>query len=312
MAPGLPCHCQSVLVAWLALLALNVAAAAGAVQAAGRSLAHSPSYQDTLRDAKEVSRLSDEIASVKLQIEEWQRKHAEARAYHEGQKKLIKRQIEIRKQQAGHREEELEDYEEEQEEKFTYLMCSYLLDAFFFEKSQDARVHVNHICMGRKSMHLLAGKPRRLLRRGKPRARSAGAWDDVTLRELGRGLRRISSEVRALVAAERRLRRRCAASGGCEGPAEMQRTLDAMKSELAAIKAEYFADLKRWRAERSELSAEENALGDDDMSTWHEKQNMKHRAHEKVKDKFCPVINQYYGIDEEKIISHALKECSPE
>lgn len=292
---------------------LAVLLASGVTQVAAQD--SRTSWRHAVAEANEVSRLSDRIQQTEAMIEDWQRKHEKAREFHESQKKLIEKSIEIRKQQGQLQNEELENYEKELEERYTYQMCSLILEGFFFGKDKEKRLHILHLCHGRKSLALAdAGAPRRshhrhrrLLRRG---GGSGGvrSWDEAMLQGLGQELRTIAGEVHALVAVARRLEHQ-----GYRGPVESMRSrLRVLQNELKAIRKQYHEDSARWRQERNELKAEEAALGGGVNANWDEKQAMKKRAWTKVKNKYCPVINENYGLSEEKITDYAIATCGGE
>lgn len=303
----------------------------------GLAIGSDPSWQETVDESREVSRLSDRIQQNDMMIARWRRKHADARHYHEGQKKLIKKQIAIRKQQNEVHEESNADYESSKEEQYKYRMCAMILDAFYFsdgEEEQEAKVKVLHYCMGRKSMALFAAaapgphrfpvkKSHRHLRAqasSEGRHRSAAAthtvevWDDIVDQRLEHRLLQVERSFQSTVVEMRGLEKHCSEKGGCSsavaGPVQdMEAKLERQERELEAVRREYHEDQQRWRAERAELRREEGDLGDDATQTHYDKQAARHRAWEKVKGDFCPVINQHYGLDEEKIVEFAMEEC---
>jgi len=283
-----------------------------------------PTWQDTVREAREVSKLSDDIERTQRMIHEWEMKHAKAKAYHEGQKELIKEQIEIRKDQTESQDDELDGYEESKEEYYRYRMCSLLLEAFFFGEDKDSKLHVLHLCIGRKTLALQHQtsqlgqhhhhdhvQKRRRLRKGpsKARARRERLWDEVLDRRLGVRLGEIERQVHALVLADRSIKER-GVSSKLIGPVQrMEKRLASLEAELVAIRAKYSADSARWRKERRELSATEGAAGQEVNSNYAEKEAAKKRAWSKVKGEFCPTVMAEYGHNEDAIIDHAMDKC---
>jgi len=295
-----------------------------------------PSWQDTVEESREVSRLSDRIQQNDMMIARWRRKHADARRYHEGQKKLIKKQIAIRKRQDEVSTESNQDYEASKQEQYKYRMCAMILEAFYFadgEEEKAAKLKVLHHCIGRKSMALFAAAApgphrfpvrrlhRRLRARAAPAASLGGAatpgeeiWDDVVDSRLGRRLVQVERSVNGAALELRALEKHCSEKGGCGGSVmgpvqDMEAKVARQEQELEHVRTVYHEDQQRWRAERAALRREENALGDDATQTHYDKQAARHRAWDSVKGEFCPVINQYYGIDEDKIVDFAMEEC---
>merc|ERR1719191_1202896 len=120
---------------------------------------------------------------------------------------------------------------------------------------------------------------------------------------LDRRLSALDSEVQAFAA-------RCGHTCKARGPVEtMKARLRELEAERDAVKAQYYADKAKWKAERDELGAQEDALGDEVYSAHHEKAALRKEAWAEVKSDFCPVINENYGINEDKIVDYAMVEC---
>mmetsp|Transcript_23916 Transcript_23916/g.71442 ORF Transcript_23916/g.71442 Transcript_23916/m.71442 type:complete len:303 (+) Transcript_23916:71-979(+) len=295
------------------LRALALAALCGGAAAARRS-SGSPSWQEQLAEAKEVSALSDRIHTTKVMIAKWRTMHTKARDFHERQRRLIQKQIAIRKRQQDAMQEQLEDYQALQEEHYKNKMCMMLMQAFHLGGEDDAKVKVLKVCHGLRKLSLAAptsGRrsswpwPRAALDRA---ARTEGAWDGQLSSRLGR-------IVHSLAATERRLKRRSAASVGASGGSlrgqapDLEARLKELQGLLNDIRAEYSRDRAQWAAERAELSKAESSLGDEVLDLHMRKQAVSQAAAKKSEDLFCPVVKANYGVSDEKIMAHVVSEC---
>lgn len=277
----------------------------------------SPELDAAIAEANEVSRLSDEIQRVELEISEWRRKYSQAKTFHEGQMDSLKQQIEIRKQQTSQNDEELDGYKEDKKKHYKYLMCSYVLDGFFFG-DDDKKLHILHLCMGRKSLalhraHSMYGNSSNhhyvFHAIGN---RNLVFWDSITTERLDYALSAIDNRTSALSKELLAFAARCQKKHHCKarGPVEqMEGRLAELEAERDAIKAKYYRDKAKWRQEREELGAQEDSLGNDVYSAHHEKAALRKEAWAEVKGDFCPVINENYGINEDEIVDYAMVEC---
>lgn len=284
-----------------------------------------------IAEAREVSRLSDEIARMESKIDRWEMRYAKAKAYHEKITELKKQQIAIRKRQMKQRtvtgESSEDEYREKKEKYYKYMMCNKLLNAFFFDdNNHDAKLEVLHLCMGRKSLALFQGPPSNSSNPGFLGTKAEEDEEEKKLEaELLNGpsleeeLEDLMGESASFLAAETRLEKELnldtkstqQLKGKGQGPADdLQRKLDAQKREYTAVRQRLFADQKKWREERNELAKEEQALAEDVYQEKYDKTAIKKEAWMKVKGEFCPVINESYRIDDDKIVEHAMKECS--
>lgn len=270
-----------------------------------------PELQGAIDEANEVSRLSDEIQRVEMEISEWKRRHAQARQFHEGQMDSLKQQVEIRKEQQAQNSEELDGYKEEKRKHYKYLMCSYILDAYFFG-DEDKKLHTLHLCMGRKSLalHVHANISHQSFTHHAIGNQKLIFWDSITTERLDQNLMMLDRRLSALDSEVQAFAARCGHTCKSRGPVETMRArLRELEAERDAIKAQYYADKARWKKEREELGAEEDDRGNDVVSAHHEKARLRKEAWQEVKSEFCPVIDENYGINEDKIVDYATVEC---
>lgn len=276
-----------------------------------RQKARDPELDAAIAEANEVSRLSDEIQRVELEISEWRRRYSQAKNFHEGQMDSLKQQIEIRKQQTSQNDDELDGYKEKKRKHYKYLMCSYVLDAFFFG-DEDKKLHVLHLCMGRKSLalHAHANSSNHHYAFHAIGNRNLVFWDSITTERLDYVLSDIDNRTSALNKELLDFASRCQHHCKAKGPVEQMRSrLRELEVERDSIKAQYYRDKAKWKKERDELSAEEDSLGNDVYSAHHEKAALRKEAWAEVKGDFCPVINENYSLDEDKIVDYATVEC---
>jgi len=302
---------MAVVAACLRALALAASLAA----ASGRRAARSPTWEEAAAEAREVSTLSDRIHATKVMISHWRSIHTKARDYHERQRELIQQQIEIRERQKASMQSQLEGYQAEQDARYKNKMCMLLLRAFHLGNENDEKVQVLRICNGLQQLSLAAStstrhsspEPRRISVALARAARIEGAWEGHLSSQLGR-------IVHSLAAVERRLERRCAASGACRGalrgPVQaLEARLEELKGLLADVRAEHLSDKARWAEERAELSRVESDLGDEVSNMHEQKQAAMRVAAQRSTELFCPVVTANYGIDEESITTHIETEC---
>jgi len=271
--------------------------------------------------SKEVSRLSSEIHDVQVKISEWRRLRSRARHYHEKQIQSLERQIEIRESQKASQQEGLEDYRDRKEMHYRHLMCSYVLDGFYFG-DQDKKLQVVKFCMGRDSLALVAarGQPRHFLKHKRhghiahhhhvDKAQEAANLDggDRTLIALRRRTKALEAAARVLGLRHHCPHHRCSQSSDPHLQ-DLRQTLQKLEAEEASEQEEYYADKKRWRHERQELGAREDALGESVTDMHHERAHLRQQAWAEVKSKMCPVVNENYSVNDTAIVEHALDEC---
>lgn len=272
----------------------------------------SPELDAAIAEAKEVSRLSDKIQRVELEISEWRRRYAQAKAFHEGQMDSLKEQIKIRKEQNSQNTDELDGYKEKKKKHYKYLMCSYVLDGFFFG-DEDKKLHILHLCMGRETLahfHAHGNSSHHHRKYNAIGNRHLVFWDSITTERLDDELSAIDNATSALHNELLVFATHCGHRCKARGPVEQMRArLRELETERDTIKAEYYRDKAKWKRERDELNAQEDALGNNVYESHHEKAALRKEAWAEVKSDFCPVINEHYGINEDEIVDYATVEC---
>lgn len=273
-----------------------------------------PEMEAAIAEGKEVRRLSNEINKVRYQTGEIRKQHARAREYHDAQMDSLKNQVDIRKKQKQQDADELDNYKEEKKKHYKHLMCGHVLDGFFFG-DDDKKIHVLHLCMGRKSLthHLLlhhANSSHQLSWHHAVGIKKLVLWDSITTERLEKSLMALDRQISALDREVQAFAARCRHHCIAKGPVQTMRAeLKEAKAERDMAWAEYQRDKAKWKQEREELGAQEDELGNDVYSNHHEKARLRKEAWSEVKSEFCPVINENYGINDDKIVEYATVEC---
>lgn len=295
---------------WATLSAAVILVVCG-IAGTSRSLAlevASPEWREAVAEAREVSELSERIDTMRLKISILRARYGRARRYHENRKESLKIQIAIRERQLkihGNNATSMAEYRAAKETQYKYRMCALLMDAFFFDKDHEDRLKVLYLCIGRTSMALAQGAAST----STPALRGnvSNVADDpepnvLVGPSLLEALEEQIAEGKVLLAEVAKL----------QGPAaeSLHRRLDALEQEYEATAQELRADKVRWKAEIDELNEREQRLGDAVVGGHYDRQAVNREAWQNVKNDFCPVINQWYSIDNDKIVDHAIDKCS--
>jgi len=272
------------------------------------------SYDNAVYQANAVSELSNKINAALLKLQRLQSEYDDANRYYAKQKRLLDKQIEIRKRMVA-RQSRIDDatHRADKEEHFKSMMCWKFIDAFVNDDDKDARLKVLHICMGRKSVsllptsvdHRLPSEPRI---RGHPAAQHGDSQQlSIVPLSLIRQVGELEAEIRILIASERRFQSRGSRDSGPSQ--EMKQKLQQLDLAVRDLKAKIATDKAQWRKEVDELREEERGLANDYYGTHYDREAAEDAALDEVKDNFCPVIEAHYGVDHSAIVEHVVDQC---
>lgn len=246
----------------------------------GRLILRSDPYET----AREVSDLSDQIYIATRRVQSLRSDISEGKRYYEDRKKLLERQIEIRKRQLKANPYPIEtDYQQGKENDFRSVMCSEVLRVWMFSDS-SARMHLARLCLGRDSLALLQspGRSSTLLTRSSEEGNHS-FWKDKNFSD---SLHELQNQTNLLLAWEERLQREGRLK---KGPAEeMRSTLQRIKAEEQSLAQQLAANKAAWKRELDTLNEEEDSLGNQYGSQHFDRAAADKAAWAKVKAKFCP------------------------
>lgn len=257
-------------------------------------------YESAVKRANEVSELSDKIQAASRDVQEARRDYAYWKNYYATKEANLREQIAIRKRQIANKPSPNQtDVELRREDHYEAVMCYKIMDAFVFNQDdQQKRLHVLEVCMGRESLTFFQSRPLPS-RTDAPKRLPLVNGSLVWLTHFSEKMEQLDNKVHALEKEVVRI----------GGPEEMKQMLHDLEQEEAAIKSQLAADKQRWSQECDEIADEEQALGEEHVDNYHDHQAIKVAAAQKAKDKFCPVVNKNYRVNEDNIRDFVQQEC---
>jgi len=227
--------------------------------------------------AAEVVRLSDEMDAVSLELQKWRLKIAKAKDYFKGQEKLLRDQIEVRKEIAN----SSSAADAKDEAYYASRICAKIVGSRVLG-DKSAEVEFQEMCMGRTHLALPAF-------RVSSSSSTFDASNSAAPCRCARSLGVIDASQAKATSLLARSRRRDAATQG--NPQKLKDLVAKLKRQVETTREEYFSDLKTQKAALEKLDEEEAKLANTASNQHADRQKAENEAWLSARDKACAAIN---------------------